>query len=478
MAGGSDHVRGVSLAALSAAAAGPGMSRAGAAPVRRLSASGPGLPQPVRRLSAGSPWGPHPAVLHLDIDAFFASVEQLRAPRLQGRPVIVGSGVVASASYEARAYGIRAGTPIREALRRCPGAVVLVGHAPTYQAFAEKIFSLAATLSPDVETFLDDALVDLSGTECLHGHLIRAAEALRTRVARETGLSISLGLGTNRMVARMVTRLSKPGGFSWLRPGGEADFVAGRPIEELPGIGPHRAGVLRELGLATIGELRAFSSAQLRDLFGEAGLLIAERARGRDTRAIHPRELPASIRRETSFDEPVTRRGDLEAMLHYLTERAAARARALGVEPRRLRVHLRWSDGRTAAAATALEAPGCVTAGLFGVARGLLVRLLDRRKGVHNVGIELGRFHLEPLAQLQLFGEASCRLGGEASDEGGPMRAGAIRRARQERMDHAVDAIRGRFGFRAVVRGPSVELIDRVPGDRHGFVLRTPCLTR
>ncbi len=451
---------------------------------------------PTRRLSAGPLWGPHPAALHLDIDAFFASVEQLRAPQLRGRPVIVGSGVVASASYEARAYGIRAGTPIREALRRCPRAVVLAGHAPTYQAFAEKIFSLAAELSPDVETFLDDALVDLSGTESLHGHLIRAAESLRARVARETGLSISLGLGTNRMVARMVTRLSKPGGFSWLRPGGEADFVAGRPIEELPGIGPHRAGVLREMGLATIGEVRRFSAAQMRDLFGEMGLLIAERARGRDTRAIHPRELPASIRRETSFDEPVTRRADLEAMLHYLTERAAARARAIGVEPRRMRVHLRWSDGATVAAAGALTEPGCVTEALFAVARALLGGLLDRRKGVHNLGLEIARFHLEPAAQLRLFdagdgwapdaaaadrsahaGWAECPHGpGPADPAGRPGPAGRMERL--ARMDCAVDAIRGRFGFRAVVRGPSVALIDTLPGDAHGFVLRTPCLTR
>jgi DNA polymerase IV len=172
-------------------------------------------------LSAGPPWGPHPAVLHLDIDAFFASVEQLRQPALRGRPVIVGSGVVASASYEARAYGIRAGTALSDVRRLCPEAVILAGHAPTYRAFAERVFDLAAECAPDLETFLDDALVDLTGTERVNGHLVRAAARLRRRIAEETGLSVSMGLATNRTVARMVTRLAKPGGVAWLRPGGE-----------------------------------------------------------------------------------------------------------------------------------------------------------------------------------------------------------------------------------------------------------------
>ncbi len=437
-----------------------------------------------RRLSAGPPWGRHPAVLHLDIDAFFASVEQLRAPKLRGKPVIVGSGVVASASYEARAFGIGAGTPIREALQRCPQALVLAGHGPTYRAFAARIFDLAAQTSPSVETFLDDALIDLTGTESLHGHLIRASEALRTRIARETGLSVSLGLGTNRMIARMVTRLSKPGGFGWLRPGGERDFVAGRPIEDLPGIGHRRANVLREMGLRRIGDLRAFSRAQLRDLFGEVGLLIRDRAEGRDTRAIHPRELPASIRRETSFHEPVTRRGELEGMLHYLTERAAAHARGLGLQPRRLRVHLRWSDGGRVAAATRLDQPGCRTDALYDAARGLLPGLLDRRKGIHNVGVEIARFHVEPAAQMSLFG-ADPGDSGVAATDGALDRAdecasgaSGASGARQERIDRAIDEIRGRFGFRAMLRGPSLDMMTRVPGDAHGFVLRTPCLTR
>jgi len=414
-------------------------------------------------LSAGPRWGPHPAVLHLDIDAFFASIEQLRQPALKGRPVVVGSGVVASASYEARAYGIRAGTTLSEVRRICPEAVILPGHAPTYRAFAERVFDLAAELAPNLETFLDDALLDLTGTERVHGHLIRAAAELRRRVRAETGLSVSLGLATNRMVARMVTRLAKPGGFAWLRPGGEATFVARRPIEELLGIGHARAALLREMGVTRVEDLRGFPPARLRELFGEVGLLLAARAWGRETRAVAAAELPGSIRRETSFDEPEADGAALAAMLHYLSDRAAAQARSLGIEPRGLRVHLRWADGGAAARQATLGARGATTEVLFAAAREVFRGLLVRRMGVRNLGVEISRFHPVADHQLALF-EADA--------------AGEAAAARAGRLDHVVDDLRAQFGFRALVRGRSLELMDRLPSDAYGFVLRTPCLTR
>ena len=429
---------------------------------------------PEHYLSAGPHWGAPPAVLHLDIDAFFASVEQLRQPALQGKPVIVGSGVVASASYEARAHGIRAGTPLHEARRLCPDAIFLPGHAPTYRAFAERIFDLAAELSPNIETFLDDALLDLTGTERIHGHLIRAAGQLRRRIREETGLSVSMGLATNRMVARMVTRLAKPGGFAWLRPQGEAAFVARRAIEELPGIGPTRAGLLREMGITRVEELRAFSPAQLRDLFGEVGLLIAARAWGRETRALIASELPRSIRRETSFDEPETGTAVLEGMLHYLVDRASAQARKLGVEPQGLRVHLRWADGLPAARSQSLEAPRRVTEVLFDAARELLQGLCVRRMGVRNLGVEISRLRVGDERQLGLFDTA-----GDTREPGAaPSLSRREALARAGRLDAVVDHLREQFGFRALVRGPSLELLERLPSDAYGFILRTPCLTR
>ncbi len=483
--------------------------------VRRLSEGAP-----TRDLGAGERWGAHPAVLHLDIDAFFASVEQLRDPHLRGRPVVVGSGVAASASYEARAFGIRAGTPLHEVRRLCPRAVLLPGHAPTYRAFAGRVFSLAAELSPALELRLDDALIELTGTECLHGHLVRAAARLKRRILEETGLRVSMGLGTNRMIARMLTRLAKPDGFAWLRPGGEFAFVGRRPIEELPGVGPHRAAILREMGITRIEELRDLPTEHLRDLFGDQGVIFAARARGRETRAIDADELPHSIRRETSFDEPQTDAIALHAMLHYLLERAAGQARKLGAEPRALRVHLRWADGRGLARREAVDAPGSVTAPLFEQAERILANLQTRRVGIRNLGVELSGLRLARRAQLDLFEEApesfswqeSARRQGAMTEEApdaAPSRAtgagwqtrvaaemdtagetaacaGEMRertwlplgRQRQERLDAVVDRVREQFGFRSLVRGPSIELLDRLPADAYGFVLRTPCLTR
>ncbi|MBM3316542.1 MAG: DNA polymerase IV, partial [Candidatus Eisenbacteria bacterium] len=432
------------------------------------------------RLGAGDPWGAHPAVLHLDIDAFFASVEQLRRPALRGKPVAVGTGVVASVSYEARRFGIRAGTTLAEARRRCPQIAILPGHAPTYRAFAEQVFALAARLSPDIETFLDDALVDLTGTERAHGHLIRAAARLREEIERRTGLSVSLGLATNRMVARMVTRLAKPGGLAWLRPGGEAAFVARRPIEDLPGVGPRRARLLREMGLTRIGELRRFGAREMRELFGEVGLLLAVRARGEETRAIATRELPRAIRRETSFDAPRVDADGLEGMLHYLTERAGAQARRLGAVPRRLRVHARWADGAQAVRSIALGGAACPSERLCEEALLLLRALRTRRLGLRGLGVELSGLAAGGGSQLGLFddGEAAgaraaadlepgaAGSGAEAAPRaarsvpaapargrGALARPGRLSARRAAALDEVADEVRERFGFRALVRG-------------------------
>ncbi len=467
-----------------------------------------------RRLGAGAPWGHSPAILHLDIDAFFASVEQKRNPRLEGQPVVVGTGVVASASYEARQRGVRAAMSLRDARRLCPTLVILPGHAPTYRAFAEQIFSLTAALSPAVETYLDDAYVDLTGTECLHGHLIRAADELRQRITKETGISVAMGLGSNRMVARMVTRLAKPGGLAWLRPGGEASFVASRPIEELLGVGRRRAALLREMGITRVGEMSELSPFQLRDLFGDMGLLLAARAQGRETRAVHKREVPETIRRETSFSEPATDITQLEGMLHYLTERATGQARKLGVDPGRVRVHLYWSDGKSSARAERVSGYGCVTDELFGMARAILHGIHDRRMGVRNIGVEISRLRLESSLQHSLFDDPA--FAPETAARVIPLRPAArevpataataaatavmaataattvtvrdkkrnasrdVMRgtARQKKLDNTVDDIRSRFGFSSLLRGRSLELMKRVKMDKHGFVLRTPCLTR
>ena len=257
----------------------------------------------------GERWHPSPAILHLDIDAFFAAIEQLRDPRLRGRPVIVGAGVIASCSYEARACGCKAGLSLSEARRLCPDAVFLDGHAQIYRCFAEKVFGVAAQYAPAMETFLDEAYLELTGTEGIHRSYREAGQRLRAEIREATGLAVSVGIGTNRMIAKMVTKTVKPDGLGVLPPGGEEAFVLSRPIRDLPGIGDVAGPTLWKLNVRTVRDLRGLPEEALHGLFGRSvGHALREQAWGRDSRVVSIREIPGSIRRETSFHHPTIER--------------------------------------------------------------------------------------------------------------------------------------------------------------------------
>lgn len=414
---------------------------------------------PIRRDSPAAAWDPVPAILHLDIDAFFASVEQLRDPRLHGRPVVVGAGVIASCSYEARRCGCKAGMPLSQARRICPDAVFLDGHAQIYRCFAERIFDVAAQFAPDMETYLDEAYLDLSGTERIHGSYEAAGRRLREDVRRETGLAVSVGIGANRMVAKMVTKSVKPDGLGVLPPGREEEFVQARPIEDLPGVGHAVGPALRDLNIHTVAELREMPERALQGLFGRAlGHALWERAWGRDTRVVCAREIPGSIRRETSFHQPTIDRKELAAMLHYLASRAGREMRRLGLVCRTVSVHLRYSDGDSCRRASTFPSPTAVDAQIYARAQSLLGALFTRRVAVHNVGVEISGFGAARGQQLELL-----------TDDGG---------IRQADLEAGLDRVRERFGFASILGGPSLDLYERLPRDAHGYRLRTPSLTK
>jgi DNA polymerase-4 len=406
---------------------------------------------------AGSAEAPR-VVLHVDVDAFFASVEQLRYPALRGRPVIVGNGVIASCSYEARRFGCHAGQPLSEARRACPGVVILDGCEAVYAAFARRIFELCASLSPAMETFLDEAFVELTGTERLHGDLLAAGDALKKRVREEVGLPITVGLGENRMLAKIASKSVKPDGLRWIRPHEVETVLPALPVDRLPGVG-HRVGkVLGGLDIRTIGDLRALPAGMLEHLFGAPGRALYERARGRDTRAVDAREIPLSVSRETAFHVPTTDPGEITSMLYYLLERAARHIRGLGLSARTIEVWIDYEDTGRAAASRTLSAPTDHDAELFGRACRILGALGTRREAVRRVGVALSRFHAGALPQGDLFA------------------AGAD--ARRDKLYRSLDHVRARFGHAAVVAGPSVRLLGALEQDRNGFVLRTPSLTR
>jgi DNA polymerase IV len=409
--------------------------------------------------AAAPKWDPSPAILHLDIDAFFASIEQLRDPRLRGKPVVVGAGVIASCSYEARAYGCKAGMSLGEARRICPRAVFLDGHAQIYRCFAERIFEIASRYAPAMETYLDEAYLDLSGSERAHGSYRAAGERLRAEIRETTGLAVSVGIGTNRMIAKMVTKTVKPDGLGLLAPGEEEGFVVGRPVGDLPGVGHVVGPLLRRMNVNTVGELRDLPEQALRGLFGRAlGHALWERAWGRDTVVVSAREIPGSIRRETSFHTATIERRELEAMLHYLTSRAGREMRRLGLACRTVRVHLRHTDGEVCARSSSFPCPTGVDAQIYARAVDLLGGLFVRRVAVHNVGVEISHFGPAAGQQLDLI---------EA--DGG---------IRQADLEAGVDRVRDRFGFGSIMGGRSLDLAGKLARDEHGYVLRTPSLTK
>ncbi|HYM82359.1 MAG TPA: DNA polymerase IV [Candidatus Limnocylindria bacterium] len=397
-------------------------------------------------------------VLHVDIDAFFAAIEQLLDPRLAGRPVIVGAGVIASCSYEARTFGLRAGMALSDARRLCPNAVILEGHAQTYRCFAAQIFACCREVSHAVETYLDEAYCDLTGTERLHGGPVEAARRLKLRILETTGLTVTCGLGPNRMLAKLIGKTVKPDGLAAIGAADADAFLSPRPIEQLAGVGHAHARTLRSMNIRTIGDLRALSPELLEALFGAPGRLLHGRCRGHDTAAVNPREVPQSISRETSFHRDTADRDEIEGMLEYLVGRACRTARELDIKPRTVAVRLRYGDGEGDERARSLQTPSDADPVVLELAHDLLRRLFTRRVALHGVGVMLSSFATRLGEQGALFDEREA--------------------GRRAALFRAFDGVRGAYGHGALVSGRALHLKDRLEQDRHGFVLRTPSLTK
>ncbi len=413
---------------------------------------------PPSRASVAVPASAPRTILHVDIDAFFAAIEQQRDPRLAGRPVIVGAGVIASCSYEARRFGLHAGMPLSEARRLCPQAVIIDGHAQVYRCFAEQIFECCRQVAPAVETFLDEAYCDLTGTDRLHGDLTAMAQRLKAAIRSATGLTVTCGIGPNRMLAKLIGKTAKPDGLARIH-AAEADaFLAGRPVEQLAGVGRAHAKTLRSMNIRTIADLRALPVPALEALFGAPGRLLFERCRGFDTAPVTGREVPLSISRETSFHRDTADRVEHEGMMEYLVGRACRTAREISIRPRTVSVRLRYAGGDGDERARTLGTPTHNDPVVLELALDLLRRLFTRRAALHAIGVTLSNFVRAAGEQGSLFDE----------------REAGHRAALYE----AFDGVRTEFGHGVLVSGRALHLRGRVSEDRHGFVLRTPSLTK
>jgi DNA polymerase IV len=407
-------------------------------------------------------------ILLSDTDAFFTQCARLADPEGAGRARLLivggpaeGRGVVTSASYEARAFGVRAGMPTARARRLCPDAVFVPVPREMVKRKSDEVFAVLRRYAPVFEpASVDEAYLDLTGTEGIYGGDLRAtAHAIRAAVLAETGLTVSLGGGTSRLVAKMAVERAKPrpgggggDGVHIVAPGAEATFMAGFELADIPGVGPRFAERLARHGLRTVPDAQALDRATLEGWFGaREGAWLHDRVRGHDATPVTPGERARSVGREETFPRDLHGDDELHAELRLLAARAAADLRREGARARTITVKLRDADFRTRQAGTTLPEPVSADAPVLEVARTLLDRLRgQRRTGARLLGVTLSQLRWPDEdgsdAQLALFG-------GDAAADAGSTAAAPVETDRDRRLSAALDEVRARFGPAALRPG-------------------------
>src|SRR6202521_4664559 len=382
-----------------------------------------------------------PSILHVDMDAFFVSVELLERPELRGRPVVVGGrpdqrGVVSAASYEARKFGIHSAMPLRTAGRLCPQAIFLDGHHEKYSEWSDRVASILAKFSPIVEMVsTDEAYLDLSGTERLHAPPLAAADKLLRTITRQTGLPCSGGLATTRLTAKVASDQGKPRGLVWVAPGMEARFLAPLPIRKIPGIGEVTERALRTLGIETVEQLASHSQEKLEKIFGQWGTALYRKARGGDAYEFLIDAEPKSISHNHTFGEDTSNVAEMESMLSHLSQKACKRLREAGLSTRTLTLTIRYAGFETHTRSKTLGEPTRLDSDLFAEFQELFRVHRDLKRKVRLLGVSLG----------------GLTHGGEQLDL-----LDAERRAKLEKLTSATDRLRDRFGFSKVQFGGSL----------------------
>jgi DNA polymerase IV len=391
---------------------------------------------------------PDPAdasILHVDLDAFYASVEQLDDRTLRGRPVIVGGlgarGVVAAASYEARRFGVHAAMPMSRARRACPGAVFLAPRFERYSKKSRDVMGILESVTPLVEQLsIDEAFLDVSGARRLHGTGAEIAALVRGRVRVEAGLIASVGVATTKFLAKLASDLAKPNGLLVVPPGTERDFLAPLPVARLWGVGPATLLRLERMAVHTIGQLAALPESSLTAALGKAlGSRLHALAQNVDPRSVVPEHEAKSIGAEETFAVDLRTRPSCERELVRIVDRVSARLHTARLAARTVTLKVRFGDFETRSRARTLPIGTDVSTVFLTTARELLEEI-DCTRGVRLLGVSL--------SQLDVPGPAQGMF--EFDEEGSEVHTRVERRAAVE---HAVDAVRERFGALAV--GPA-----------------------
>lgn len=396
-------------------------------------------------------------ILHIDMDAFFASVEQVLNPDLRGKPLIIGGektdlrGVVSTASYEARVFGVHSAMPLSEAIRRCPHGIFMRGNFAHYREASSKVRRILETVSPVVQmASIDEAFVDVTGSQRLFGGDDAIAAHLKDRIREETELPCTIAITPNKLVSKIASDEAKPDGYLRLADEDVEGFMQALPLRKIPGIGPRTRETLERLRIFTAGELAGQPPARLLRVFGPAAHGLQQRARGISTAPVAPYSPPKSISRETTFEQDLRDWERIERVLLYLAERAAHALREQELECRRVSLKVRYADFDTPSFATTLDDPTALDHEIGAALRSLMPKAQARRAPVRLIGVTLA--NLRPNQhQLALFGREGAEKWG--------------------RVLESIDGIRGKHGFNAIRSAKTMALGRTVE-------LATPSLSR
>lgn len=352
------------------------------------------------------------AIVHLDLDAFFAAVEALENPDLADKPVLIGGrpearGVVATASYAARAFGVHSAMPMARALTLCPQAVVLPIRHHLYREYSRRVMAICHETSPLVEQVsIDEAYIDLTDQVTTWEQAISVAEQLQRRIKAEIGLSASLGVATNKLVAKVASDRDKPGGLTVVLPGEEAAFLAPLSVRALWGVGPVTAEKLAEMGVTTVGDLAQLPQQELQDRFGRHGASMARMAQGIDERNVVTEHEPKSFSQELTFSQDITDFNALRQQLWQLSQGVGRRLKRKGLAAETVAVKLRYSDFTTLSRQMRLSMPTDDEQEIYRAALVLLRRAWQRGRAVRLLGVT-GRGLSPPVGQLSLWEDRS-----------------------------------------------------------------------
>ncbi len=387
-------------------------------------------------------------IMHCDLDAFFVEVCRRHDPALEGVDLLIvggrreSRGVVQSASYGARAFGVRSGIPIAEAARRCPGATFVKGEFPWYREASRAVRAVLERHAPMVVmTGMDEGYLDFTGTDLLHPvSLMDLATAIRIDVHREAGLDCSIGIGPNRMIAKVASDYAKPRGICEVRPGWERGFLAGLPLKAIPGIGPKTAARLAARGLTDVADVHAMPAEALAALIGrEEAIALRRRADGRGSVMLRASGPPKSVSRETTFSHDVRESATLDRTLHALVARVAAQLRDEELHAGAVVLKLRHGNFTTVTRRTTLGSPTALDAELLSAARGLLAPAFAAARSQGQA--------------IRLLGIGAAALGtAEAPDL-----FESEQRLKAQGVTRAMDAVRAKFGAEALKSGGVVD---------------------